>query len=348
MAQQYLTAGMVMPEATPPSAKQRRMNDSCDSASRAAAGAGSPLLEAIGNTPLVALRRIVPDGAARIAVKCEYQNPTGSMKDRMALGLVERSEASGKIAAGSTVVEYTGGSTGTSLALVCGAKGYKFHAVSCAAFSREKLDHMRALGARLTLVPYDGKGITKQVFTDMIEETRELARQPRTFWVNQLSNPDTMAGYASLGEEIWRQTHGKVDAFVQSVGTAASLNGVAEVLKRYNPGVRIVAVEPGESAILSGGKPGAHDIEGIGIGYPPPLWNAALVDDIIPVPTGEAKSMARRLAREEQIFAGTSSGANVCAALALAARLGPDACIVTLAIDSGMKYLSTGVYGETR
>jgi cysteine synthase A len=302
------------------------------------------ILESIGHTALVRLNAVVPPASAKIFVKLEWQNPTGSMKDRMAAGLISRAEADGKLSPGDTVVEYTGGSTGTSLALVCAAKGYPIHVVSSKAFSQEKLDHMVAYGARLTLVPYDGQGIRKQLFLDMIEEARKLTQQPKTFWANQLNNPDTMIGYAVLGEEIWKQTSGKVDAFVQSVGTAASLNGVGGVLKRYNPKIKIVAVEPGESPVLSGGAPGTHDIEGIGIGYTPPLWNADLVDEIVPVPTQEAKAMARELARKEGLFAGTSSGGNVRAALQVAQRLGPDANVVTLMIDSGLKYTSTDLY----
>jgi cysteine synthase A len=178
----------------------------------------------------------------------------------------------------------------------------------------------------------------------MIEAARVLSSAPGTFWADQLHNPDCIAGYHGLGEEIWTQTSGRVDAFVQSVGTAASLRGTATVLRGHHAGVRIVAVEPAESAVLGGGAPGAHKIEGVGIGSVPPLWDRALVDEIVPVPTADAKAMARRLAREEGLFAGTSSGANVIAALRFAERLGPDACVVTLMVDSGLKYLSTDVY----
>jgi len=302
------------------------------------------ILDAIGGTSLVRLRTIVPATGAAIFVKLESENPTGSMKDRMAVAVIARAQANGRLKRGDTIVEYTGGSTGTSLALVAAAKGYPIHIVTSEAFSQEKRDHMAALGAKLTLVPSEGGLTTKKLILDMIETARTLSREPHTFWTDQLNNQDAIAGYHALGEEIWRQTEGQVDAFVQSVGTAASLRGVASVLKRHKPGVRVIAVEPAESPVLQGGEPGPHKIEGVGIGYRPPLWDATLVDEIVAVPTSEAKEMARRLAREEALFAGTSSGANVIAALRLAERLGPKAAIVTLVVDSGLKYLSTDVY----
>jgi cysteine synthase A len=203
---------------------------------------------------------------------------------------------------------------------------------------------MAALGAELTLVPSEGGLTTKKLILDMIEAAREISQRPHTYWTDQLSNVDSISGYYPLAEEIWSQTGGKVDAFVQSVGTAASLRGVASVLKRHNPKVKIVAVEPAESAVLSGGQPGPHKIEGVGIGYTPPLWEPSVVDEIIPVRTEDAKAMARRLAREEGLFAGTSSGANVIAAIQIGKLLGPDACVTTLMVDSGLKYLSTDVY----
>jgi len=302
------------------------------------------VLEAIGDTSLVRLRRVAPAGGAEVHVKLEWENPTGSLKDRMALAVISRAEADGRLRPGGTVVEYTGGSTGTSLALVCAAKGYRIRIVTSDAFSREKLDHMAALGAELTLVPSEGGLTTRKLILDMIEVARGLAQEPRTYWTDQLNNRDTIAGYDALGEEIWRQTNGRVGAFVQSVGTAASLRGVATALKRHEPGLRAIAVEPAESPVLQGGAPGPHKIEGVGVGFVPPLWNPAVVDSIEAVPTAEAKEMARRLSREEALFAGTSSGANVIAAIRVGERLGPDATVVTLMIDSGLKYLSTDVY----
>jgi cysteine synthase A len=302
------------------------------------------ILDAIGNTSMMRLRSVVPEGCAEILVKLEWENPTGSMKDRMALAVIERAEADGRLRQGGTVVEYTRGSTGTSLALVCAAKRYRIRIVTSDAFSREKRDHMAALGAELTLVPSEGGKTTKKLILDMIERARELSREPGTYWTDQLNNRDSIAGYYPLGEEIWEQAEGRVDAFVHSVGTAASSRGVATVLKRYRPGVEIVCVEPGESAVLSGGEAGPHKIEGVGIGYTPPLWEPSLVDGIEAVGTEEAKEMTRRLAREEALFAGTSTGANVIAAIRAGLRLGEGKRVVTLACDSGLKYLSTDVY----
>jgi cysteine synthase A len=307
---------------------------------------GANVLHAIGNTSLVQLRRVVPTSYARIQVKLEWENPTGCMKDRAAQSMIARAEAEGRLKPGDTIIEYTGGSTGISLALIALAKGYRIRIVTSDAFSRDKLLHMEALGAELVLVPSEGGLTTKKLILEMIETARELSRAPNTFWTNQLSNADSIGGYHALGEEIWEQTGGKVDAFIQSVGTAASLRGVDAVLKRHNPNVKIIAVEPAESPVLSGGQPGPHKIEGVGIGYIPPLWDPQLVDEVIPVRTEDAKAMARRLAREEGLFAGTSSGANVVAAIGLAERLGPAATIVTLMCDSGLKYLSTDVYGK--
>jgi len=302
------------------------------------------ILDAIGNTSLVRLRKVVPPGCARIYVKLEWENPTGSMKDRMAQAVIARAEEEGRLKPGGSVVEYTGGSTGTSLALVCAAKGYPIHIVTSDAFSQEKRDHMAALGARLTLVPSEGGLTTKKLILDMIEAARRLSEQPGVYWTDQLNNQDSVAGYYPLGEEIWAQTAGRVDAFVHSVGTAASSRGVATVLKRHRPDVKVVVVEPAESSVLLGGQPGPHKIEGVGIGYTPPLWEPSLVDEILPVATADAKQMARRLAREETLFAGTSSGANVLAAIRIAEKLGPNANVVTLMCDSGLKYLSTDVY----
>jgi cysteine synthase A len=306
------------------------------------------ILDAIGNTSLVRLRKVVPPDCGNVLAKLEWENPTGSVKDRMAQAVISRAEQDGRLEPGGTVVEYTGGSTGTSLALVCAAKGYRIRIVSSDAFSREKLDHMAALGAELTLVPSEGGLTTKKLILDMIEAARALSREPRTYWTDQLNNLDSVAGYHALGEEIWRQTDGRVDAFVHCAGTAASSRGVATVLKRYKPGVRIVVVEPAESSVLLGGPAGPHKIEGVGIGYTPPLWEPALVDEVLPVSTAEAKEMARRIAREEALFAGTSSGANVVAAIQVARRLGPGANVVTLMADSGLKYLSTDVYRSPR
>ena len=302
------------------------------------------ILAAIGNTSMVRLRKVVPADHGSVFAKLEWENPTGSVKDRMARAVIERAESDGRLRPGDTVVEYTGGSTGTSLALVCAARGYRLHIVSSDAFSQEKRDHMAALGAELTLVPSEGGLTSKKLILEMIETARGLSGEAGTYWTDQLNNHDSIEGYHALGDEIWGQTKGEVDAFVHCVGTGASSRGVAEVLKRHKPSVKIVVVEPAESSVLRGGQPGPHKIEGVGIGYVPPLWEPALVDEIVAVPTADAKEMTRRIAREEGLFAGTSSGANVIAAIQVAERLGPDAKVVTLMADSGLKYLSTDVY----
>lgn len=302
------------------------------------------ILSAIGSTSIVKLRRVVPPDCADVYVKLEWENPTGSMKDRMARAVIERAAAGGRLKPGGTVVEYTGGSTGASLALVCAAQGYRIRIVTSDAFAREKRDQMAAFGAELTLVPSEGGRTTKKLILDMIEAARHIALQPDTYWTNQLENTDSIAGYHTLGDEIWTQTQGTVDAFVHSVGTAASIRGVAATLKQHKPGVRAFAVEPGESAVLSGREPGPHKIEGIGIGYLPPLWDPSVIDGVEAVNTDDAKAMARRLAREEALFGGTSSGANVVAAIRVAQRIGRGKTVVTLLPDSGLKYLGTDVY----
>jgi cysteine synthase A len=302
------------------------------------------ILHAIGNTSLVRLRKVVPPRCGDILVKLEWENPTGSMKDRMAQSVIARAEADGRLRPGDTVVDYTGGSTGASLAFVCAVKGIRIRIVTSNAFSRDKLNQMAALGAELTLVESEGGRTTRKLILDMIEAARAISREPHTYWTDQLNNLDSVAGYHPLGEEVWSQTDGRVDAFVHSVGTAASIRGTATVLKRHQPGIRIVAVEPAESSVLLGGQPGPHKIEGVGIGYTPPLWDPSVVDEILPIGTDDAKAMARRLAREEGVFAGTSSGANVLAAIQIGERLGPGATVVTPMVDSGLKYLGTDVF----
>jgi cysteine synthase A len=298
------------------------------------------ILHCIGNTSLLALRNIVAENGARILLKLESENPTGSMKDRMALAMIEAAEADGRLAANGSVVEYTGGSTGVSLGLVCAVKGYNLHIVTSDAFAREKLEHMKILGATLHIVRSDSGGMTEKLTRDMIEAARMIAADRGSFWTDQLNNTDQMATYHELAAEIWGQTDSKIDGFVQSVGTAASLRGIGEALRRHNEEIKIVAVEPAESPVLSGGRTGAHKIDGVGAGFIVPLWQEDIVDRIEQVSTEEAVAMTMRLAREEGLFAGTSTGANVVAALRLAEQLGPDATIVTIMCDTGMKYLS--------
>jgi cysteine synthase A len=304
----------------------------------------SNLLSAIGNTPLVELRHLAPAGSARIVAKLESANPTGSMKDRMARALVEHAAADGRLPRGGTVVEYTAGTTGVSLALVCAALGYRAHFVFSDAFSDEKRRTMEAYGATLTDVPSDKGQITEQLIRTMISTSAEIARRPGHWWCDQLNNRDGEAGYYPLGDEIWEQTGGNVDAFVHSVSTAHSIHGTGHALRRRNAALHVTAVEPAESAVLSGKPSGSHKIEGIGIGFVPPLWKPDEVDEILTVSTDEAKAMARRLAREEAVFAGTSTGANVVAAIRVAARLGAGATVATIVVDSGLRYLSTDVF----
>ena len=303
------------------------------------------VLDTIGGTRLLPLQRLVPPGSARILLKLEYENPTGSMKDRMALAMVEAAERDGRLRPGGSVVEYTGGSTGVSLAFVCAAKKIPLQIVTSDAFSREKRDHMTALGARLTIVPSVAGGMTKALTLEMIETAKRLAAQaPGSYWTDQLHNTDQLSSYERMADEIIEQA-GPVDAFVQSVGTGGSLRGIATRLRARGASVRIVAVEPAESAVLSGGPTGSHRIEGVGAGFVVPLWREGLADEIATISTDDAMAMARRLAREEGIFAGTSTGGNVAVALRTAARLGPGKTVVTIAADSGMKYLSTPLYG---
>jgi len=302
------------------------------------------VLGGIGNTPLVELKRVVPPGSARVVVKLEWANPTGSMKDRMALAAIDRAEADGRLQPGYTVVEYTAGTTGISLAFVCAARRYPIEIVFSDAFSDEKRRTMVAFGARITDVASEGGRINAALIQAMIHTADEISRRPAHWYCDQLNNRDASEGYVPLGEEIWEQTAGHVDAFVHSVSTAHSIHGVTRALWRHNDKIRIVAVEPAESAVLSGQPSGSHKIEGIGIGFIPPLWQPELVNDIQTVSTDEAKAMARRLAREEGIFAGTSSGANVVAAIRVAEQLGPAATVAAIIVDSGLRYLSTDLF----
>jgi cysteine synthase A len=302
------------------------------------------ILGAIGNTPLVELRHVVPPGSARVVAKLESANPTGSMKDRMARSMIESAAADGRLCPGGTVVEYTAGTTGISLAFVCAALGYHAHFVFSDAFSEEKRHTMRAFGATITDVPSDKKQITEHLIKSLIRTSEEISRRPGHWACDQLNNRDGEAGYHPLGEELWAQSGGRADAFVHVVSTAHSIHGTAHALREHNPSLRVVAVEPTESAVLSGGPSGSHHIEGIGIGFIPPLWRRDEVDGIFTVSTEEAKAMARRLAREEAIFAGLSTGANVVAALRVAEQMGPEATVATIVVDSGWRYLSTDVF----
>ncbi|HKM51513.1 MAG TPA: cysteine synthase family protein [Candidatus Bathyarchaeia archaeon] len=301
------------------------------------------VLGAIGNTPLVSLNKITRGLASQVFVKLEYYNPTGSYKDRMALAMIVGAEEERLLKPGYTVIEYTGGSTGSSLALVCAVKGYKLKVVSSDAFSKEKLNTMKAFGADLTMIPSNGGKITPDLLKRMMSKAEEMGREPNTYRTNQMYNRHLLKGYNMIGEEIVRQLEGKVDAFVASVGTAGFAMGVAEILKRNDPKTKVILVEPAESPVISQGFAGTHHIEGIGIGFKPPLLRKELYDDVLTVSTEEAMKMARRLAREDGIFAGTSTGANVYAAVKLAKANGGKR-IVTAAVDTGLKYLTTELY----
>ncbi len=302
------------------------------------------VLAAVGNTPIVQLRKIVGPSSARVLLKMESANPTGSMKDRMAVEVIKGAAADGKLKPNDTVVEYTAGTTGISLAFVCAALGYRLHVVFSDAFSVEKRRTMLAFGAQITDEPSDQGRITEDLIKRMIATSGEISRQPGHWWSDQLNNHDAIRGYAALGHEIWSQSNERVDVFVHAVGTAHAIHGATIALREHDPKVRVVAVEPAESAVLSGGKTGSHRIEGIGIGFIPPLWDPTLVNDIRPVSSSDAQQMARRLALEEGIFAGTSTGANVVAALDIASRLPSTATVVTIGVDSGLRYLSTDLF----
>ena len=302
------------------------------------------VLDCIGNTSMLALRNIVPENGSRVLLKLESENPSGSIKDRMALAMIEAAEADGRLARDGLVVEYTGGSTGVSLSLVCAVKGYAIRIVTSDAFSREKLDHMEILGAELEIVKSDSGRMTEKLTREMVEAARVIAQEPGSHWTDQLNNTAPIAAYHRMAEEIWAQTGGQIDGFVQSVGTAGSLRGIGEGLRGHDEQIRVVAVEPAESPVLSGGETGAHKIDGVGAGFVVPLWQEGVADQIERVSTEEATTMALRLAREEGLFAGTSTGANVVAALRLAGQLEPGATIVTVMCDTGMKYFSNALF----
>lgn len=301
-------------------------------------------LAAIGNTPMVELTKIVKSPGARVLLKLESANPTGSMKDRMAVEVIQSAIRDGRLQPGGTVVEYTAGTTGISLAFVCATLGYQLHVVFSDAFSEEKRRTMRAFGAQITNEPSDNGRITAELIKRMIAHADVLSQQPGHWYADQLNNHDAIRGYLPLGHEIWSQSGNRVDAFVMIVGTAHAIHGVTQALREHDAHIRVIGVEPAESAVLSGNPTGSHRIEGTGIGFIPPLWEPKMVDEIQIVSSNEAQQMARRLALEEGIFAGTSTGANVVVALRVAEQLSSDATVVTLAVDSGLRYLSTELY----
>ncbi|KAM0512524.1 hypothetical protein ACHAPE_008847 [Trichoderma viride] len=300
----------------------------------------SNILESIGNTSILQLHTVVPSNGVRILLKIESTNPTASMKDRMALAMITAAENDGRLKPGGSVVEYTGGSTGVSLALICAVKGYSLHIVTSDAFAKEKLDHMRLLGATLTVIPSDNGKQTEKLTKDMIREAHVIAEKTGAFITAQMRNTDQLFAYTKLADEIYEQTEGQIDAFVQGVGSGACLRGTSERLRQLDSKIRFVAVEPAESAVLAGGVSGSHNIDGMGPGYVTPMWKDGIADDFQGVSTADARAMAFRLAREEGLFCGLSTGANVAAALRVAETMKPGSTVVTIMCDSGMKYMS--------
>jgi len=301
------------------------------------------LLAAIGNTPLVRLTRLVEPGMAEVWVKLEGANPTGSYKDRMALAMIEGAERSGRLEPGQPVVEYTGGSTGSSLAFVCAVKGYPLRIVTSDAFAVEKHRTMTAFGAELEILP-SPEGITPQLIPAMRARAAELAREIGGYQTDQFRNTDMVDGYRALGTEILEQLRDPIDALCLYVGTSGCFLGVSQTLRTRDANLRRVVIEPAESAVLSGGQPGTHRIEGGGIGAMPDLLSTEDFDEAIAVSTDDAFAMARRATRVEGLFSGPSTGANITVALGLARRLGEGKRVVTIQVDSGLKYLGGAVY----
>ena len=302
------------------------------------------VLEAIGNTPAVKLQRIATREMADVIVKLEYYNPTGSYKDRMALAMIEGAEARGTLRPGMRVVEYTGGSTGSSLALVCAIKGYPFVPVSSDGFAREKLQTMRLFGADLQIVPSENGKLTPELFRAMIDKAKKLGEEPNTYYTDQFNNTDAIQGYMGIGNELFEQVGPELAAFCGGVGTAGMLMGVSRALKARGSKAKIVALEPTSSPVLTTGKGGPHRVEGIAAGFRPPHLKEGAYDEVRAIDEQEARAMARQMAKEEGIFAGTSSALNVVAALQLARELGPGKTVATVAVDSGLKYLAGDLY----
>ena len=305
---------------------------------------GASMLDVVGGTPLARLRKVVPDGAADVFVKLEWFNPTGSYKDRMARAMVEEAEERGDLRPGMTVVEYTGGSTGSSLAFVCAAKGYDFKVVSSDAFAIEKLKTMAAFGADLTIVPSENGTVTPDLVPRMIEQASIYAAEPNTYWTDQLNNVDSLVGYRQIGTELLEQLDRPIDVFCAAVGTAGLSMGVSSALADGGSSARVVIFEPASTPFITSGRSGSHRVEGIGIGFLPPLLDDALYDEARAVAESDARVMARRLAEEEGLLAGTSTGLNVAGAVEIAQELGAGHTVVTVAVDTGLKYLAGDLF----
>ncbi|MDO1451493.1 cysteine synthase family protein [Rhodocytophaga aerolata] len=302
------------------------------------------ITQAVGNTPLVRLRKVVPEGCASIYIKLEYFNPTGSYKDRMALAIIEEAEKRGELKPGMRVVECTAGGTGTALAFVCAVKGYHFNVVSSDAFAKEKLQAMRLFGAELEIIPSEGGKITPDLIPRMIRRAEQIGQQGDAYWTKQFTNADALEGCRKVGKEILQQLNRPIDIFCGAVGTAGMLTGVSMELKQANAATQIIALEPASASLLSKGIKGNHTIEGIGVGFVPPLLKKQYYDQVRTVEEAHAREMCKHLAAEEGIFAGTSTGLNVVAAIEVGKELGPSGTVVTIACDSGMKYLASGLF----
>jgi cysteine synthase A len=301
-------------------------------------------LDIVGNTPVVQLQNLVGPDAARVVVKLEYYNPTGSYKDRMAKAIIEGAERRGELSPGQTVLEYSGGSTGSSLAFVCAQKGYRLKVVTSDAFADEKLRTMAAFGAELIVEPSDRGQITPELIERMRERTQKIAKTESVYLTDQFHNEDAFTGYGGIAAELVEQVDGPIDVFCGGVGTGGMLTGVSRALRPLSPQVRVVALEPASSPLLSEGRKGSHRIEGVAVMLAPPLLKREDYDDVLAIDESEARHTARRMAREEGIFAGTSSGMNVAAALHLARKLGPGHMVATVACDFGLKYLAGDLF----
>ena len=302
------------------------------------------ILDTIGNTPIVKLQKIVPEGSGEVYVKLEANNPTGSKKDRMALAMIESAEKRGILKRGMSVVEYSGGSTGAGLALVCGIKGYRFRLITADVFGKEKIGLMKSLGADLEIIESHNGKITKELINKMISRASEISNEPGTFFTDQLNNSDVIEGFVPLGDEILQQLDKDVDAVCDTIGTAGTLMGIAKSFKSVGSNCKIIALEPASSPILSKGIKGAHNVEGVGLGFIPAIYNSKYVDNVITIEESTARKTCRDLAIREGIFCGTSSGMNVAGALQLSKDLGPKSRVVAVVCDTGLKYLSDGLF----
>lgn len=301
---------------------------------------GNNILELIGQTPLVKLNRIVGKSDADIYLKLEYFNPGGSVKDRIALSMIEGAEERGELKPGSTILEPTSGNTGIGLAMVAAAKGYRAILVMPDTMSIERRNLLKAYGAELVLTP-GAEGMK-----GAIEKAAEIKKEnPDYFMPQQFENPDNVkAHYETTAREIVEQTGGKLDAFIAGIGTGGTITGVGRVLKENNQDVQLFAVEPSASPVLSGGKPGPHKIQGIGAGFVPGILDTDIYDEVLKIDNEEAFEWARRAAREEGILVGISSGATIAAAIKIARRLGEGKKVVAIVASSGERYLTTPLF----